>query len=652
VALHEVAHSTGHESRLNRDISNPFGSEAYAREELVAEIASYMICGEIGIPHDGRQNAAYVNSWIKQLENHPMEILRAAREADSAMQHVLSRERERNQELGLPDPEDLTAREQAEEFKKMTPETRDNRLSREEDKRDRVYINVPYPEKNEAKAKGARFDADEKSWYIPKSLDIGTAGQLAVKWPRHDPAKARAEAEARRAERGAGPPERTYINVPRAEKDQAKELGARWDGKAGSWFVPAGVNPEPLAARWPPRAPEPKHAGPEEKILLEVPYSQKELAKKAGAVWSKQDNSWIAGPKANMEKLALWLPGQENGIGDGPRATPKEEFAAVLKHMGAKLEGEHPIFDSKPHRIPALDDKKNDASIFYVAHPDGHPAGYAKNNRTKDEATWRAKGYILEPEKKEELIKTAETRQKTRAENQARDHAMAAAKLEAQMKNLAVPAEPTAYMEAKGIKLHDNVFISGKTTCIPIHDAEGKLKSMQYIQPDGQKRFAKGTEKTGCFHAIGGMEGIRDGRAVIVAEGYATGASIHEATGEAVAVAFDAGNLKSAALALKSAFPDKPIVIAGDDDAHLEAEGKENVGRIKALEAARAVGGKAVFPKFLPGELEKNAKLTDFNDMAKGKLGPEGIRKRIASELNLEKDLNRHAAEIHGRTRG
>ena len=66
-ALHELGHWTGHESRLGRDLANPFGSEAYAKEELRAEIASMIVGDELGIGHDPGQHAAYVKSWVKVL---------------------------------------------------------------------------------------------------------------------------------------------------------------------------------------------------------------------------------------------------------------------------------------------------------------------------------------------------------------------------------------------------------------------------------------------------------------------------------------------------------------------------------------------------------------------------------------------------------
>lgn len=86
-ALHELGHWSGHESRLRRDLKHPFGSESYAREELRAEIASLMLSSDLGLPHDPGQHASYVASWIKVLQKDPLEIFRAA--ADAQRIHTL-----------------------------------------------------------------------------------------------------------------------------------------------------------------------------------------------------------------------------------------------------------------------------------------------------------------------------------------------------------------------------------------------------------------------------------------------------------------------------------------------------------------------------------------------------------------------------------
>ena len=80
-ALHELAHWTGHPSRLNRDLQNRFGSSAYAMEELRAELASAFVANELGIPTDIPHHASYIASWIKPLKDDKREIFRAAADA-------------------------------------------------------------------------------------------------------------------------------------------------------------------------------------------------------------------------------------------------------------------------------------------------------------------------------------------------------------------------------------------------------------------------------------------------------------------------------------------------------------------------------------------------------------------------------------------
>ncbi len=92
-ALHELGHWTGHESRLGRDMGGGFGSEGYAREELRAELASYMLAMELGIGHDPGNHAAYVQSWVKELREKPLEILRASEDAMKVVDFVMGRDR-------------------------------------------------------------------------------------------------------------------------------------------------------------------------------------------------------------------------------------------------------------------------------------------------------------------------------------------------------------------------------------------------------------------------------------------------------------------------------------------------------------------------------------------------------------------------------
>lgn len=168
-ALHELGHWTGHPTRLARDLAHPYGSTEYAREELRAEIASLMVGAELGIGHDPGRCAAYVQSWIKALQEDPREIIRAAGDAQTARAFILDFELERKLEheeraLVVPVFREEGAAPVGEERATMADEQR-------------RYLVVPFAEKDElkriAKEAGtwARWDKSARAWYVPASAD-------------------------------------------------------------------------------------------------------------------------------------------------------------------------------------------------------------------------------------------------------------------------------------------------------------------------------------------------------------------------------------------------------------------------------------------------------------------------------------------------
>ena len=453
--------------------------------------------------------------------------------------------------------------------------------------------------------------------------------------------------------------ERQYISVPFKEKDEAKQLGARWDRKEQSWYVPAGVDAAPFAkwsqgaatpaveAKPTQQAPEAQDGGQkaaqavqQARQYLAVPYEQRNAAKAAGALWDKAAKSWYAGPRADMAKLEQWKP-ENVQAQQGPAMTPREEFAEAMRSAGlftgSNAQGDHPIMDGKRHRVPVEGGKKGTLDGFYVGHLDGHPAGRIINNKTGTDITWKSKGYALSDQEKAKLQAEAAEKLAQRAAEQDKLQEATAQRVGRQMPDLVPVEQPTPYLQAKGIEAHAGVFTDreGQKTYIPAFDVDGKQWTMQYIQEDGTKRFAKDSKKEGCFHPVGGMDALAAAPALVIAEGYATAASLAEGLGHATVAAFDSGNLPHVARALREKFPDKPIVIAGDDDKAQEIERGHNPGRAKAEEAAKAVGGKAIFPIFAPGEQQANPKgFTDFNDLAnKSELGRDGLKRQVGAAV-------------------
>ncbi|MBL3590253.1 MAG: toprim domain-containing protein [gamma proteobacterium endosymbiont of Lamellibrachia anaximandri] len=164
-----------------------------------------------------------------------------------------------------------------------------------------------------------------------------------------------------------------------------------------------------------------------------------------------------------------------------------------------------------------------------------------------------------------------------------------------------------SYLVHKDIKANGAMLYRNALT-LPVIDFTGKMTSLQFIKPDGQKLLLSGGRKRGCFiHVAGDM---KEPDRVIICEGWATGCTLAEDNPSAlVLAAIDVGNLKPVAVAARRRLPSAELVIAGDDD-RLTAG---NPGATKARAAAIASGALLALPQW-PVDAPEN--LTDFNDLA------------------------------------
>ncbi|MCK9386095.1 MAG: DUF5906 domain-containing protein [Nevskia sp.] len=166
------------------------------------------------------------------------------------------------------------------------------------------------------------------------------------------------------------------------------------------------------------------------------------------------------------------------------------------------------------------------------------------------------------------------------------------------------------------------------TMLVPMLDVRGKVHGLQIIRGKNRGKklekqyFPKGLSKQGHFHLIGGMPTW----IVLVAEGYATAASLFEATGLPVAVAFDANGLAPVASELHKHYKRAKILVCADDDYLTEG----NPGVTSASTAALAVGGAFVAPVFAADRAGQ--KITDFNDLQAIE-GVHAVRGQIEARL-------------------
>lgn len=181
----------------------------------------------------------------------------------------------------------------------------------------------------------------------------------------------------------------------------------------------------------------------------------------------------------------------------------------------------------------------------------------------------------------------------------------------------ATPADPShAYLQRKGVRPHGIRVETGDVLIVPLMDIDGTIRTLQRIYEDGTKRFLSGGAKAGHFTPIGGN--LVGAETILLCEGWATGATAHEATGLPVVAAMDAGNLKRVAPILRTRFPTARLVILADNDA--KPGRVTNPGVQAALAAARATDALVAIPPD-PG---------DFNDLAAAH-GLEAVRAVIAA---------------------
>jgi len=264
-------------------------------------------------------------------------------------------------------------------------------------------------------------------------------------------------------------------------------------------------------------------------------------------------------------------------------------FLAAMADAGLAMHKPALVGDGRLHRYRVEGDKPGSTNGWFVLHNDGQPFGAFGSWKTGQSMTWTAA--------KPETMSGAERKamhERLAATKAARDAEQtkiydAAAKRAVSLWAKSGPANNEhpyllkKRVPAYGLRLLRNQLV------VPLRDSHGNLKTLQFIAEDGRKTFLTGGRKRGCYHAIGRIEGV-----ICLAEGYATGATIHQATGFATAIAFDAGNLLPVARALRGKFPRLQFVVCADND----TETPGNPGLTKAREAAKAIGAALAVPTF------------------------------------------------------
>jgi len=569
----------------------PFGSEVYAKEELRAEMTSYIVARDLGLGHYPERHAPYVENWLKAIKEDRNVLFQAARDAERISQWIKEPEMRPALEKNAKANREATKMNKQQKEQRETAEEKQVALDADEKSLLSDIENLVIKNQADGKYLLIGYDKDGLTIFSESSIEKRKNADKRLK---------EVQKQVHNAKTGN---KRTYLAVPYAEKDQVKALGAKWDRRGKSWYAPEGVDLEPLK-KW-------------------QPENQPELK---------------------------------------PEVDPVKEFADELKKQGVAIKGD-PIMDGKWHRERLIDDKGKARNASYRAFLDGRPNGQIKNFKIHAEGQshkWVATGETLTKDQLAALRAEAAEKQALRfveikaLQNKAADAAVEKwdnAKAWEELEQKSSPS--SAYLSKKqvqnfGLRV-ENAAKPDQKLLVPAKDINGKLWSVQTIDEDGNKRFQKNARKSGVMHIIDPEKKIGenvgyisnkffDKGTVFVAEGYATGASVHEATQRPTVVAFDAGNLKPVAEAVRKQYPHSKIVIAADNDHQLESKPYGNIGKKKGTEAALAVGGYMVAPGF---DDEQKAKgMSDWNDLAQAN-GTKAIVEQMRQQLKRQRAVQK-----------
>lgn len=270
--------------------------------------------------------------------------------------------------------------------------------------------------------------------------------------------------------------------------------------------------------------------------------------------------------------------------------TDGEKLYQAMVDNGLAMHKPTPLIaDGKIYRYRVAGDKAGSLNGWYFLHLGAKAWAVYGSWKFEEPFHWSAeKPETMTPAERQALAADRRAAMAAHAEETAKVQAEAAKRALGLWESAGPASNDHPYLVKKQVPAYGLRDLRGKLV-IPLRDVGGILTSLQFISSDGDKKMLTGGRKQGSYHAIGRPHDV-----LCVCEGYATGATIHQATGHATAVAFDKGNLEPVARVLRGKFPAVTLVVCADNDAATPG----NPGLTAARKAAQAVGAALAVPRF------------------------------------------------------
>ncbi|MDF0506834.1 DUF5710 domain-containing protein [Burkholderia cenocepacia] len=395
--------------------------------------------------------------------------------------------------------------------------------------------------------------------------------------------------------------------------DMAKRRNLGQDRAVTRFLASAGerVRPRLAGGMEPGSATSPR-------IYLAVPRRDIARARALGARIDRIRRVCWIDAAADRRPFAEWIVDDAVMAGAGiDRDAVIADFMEAMRSYGLIPETIHPDGEWHTAKVETRHGPRSNGS-YVLSQVGSEWRGYIRNYRGRS-GPWRFQSGHLTREQRAALEAAERDRRVTNAEKALTEHRAIAAKVLS-----ILVALPTAdgvchpYLERKVVDAHGLRVATSKEMAallnlehfkatrdsyliVPCRGADDRLRTVQALAPDGAKLFTKGARKTGAFHVIGVRRAAElvNAPAVLFVEGYATGASVYEATGLPVVVCLDADNLVAVAKELVEILPkDQPKLVCGDNDQYFLDTAVERISELggfnqASLESLAVVAGTA-----------------------------------------------------------
>jgi antirestriction protein ArdC len=401
--VHRLSKSKDQEAQRNG--GRPDDSEKQVLKSLTTAIAALMVAQDLGLRSRPPAEAYTVFTWRRQVENNPDLLFQAAAQAEKVRARVTALEQG-------PEQARASAPKAAEKDGNEPPE-----LCGE-----KVYLDVSWEEKDKAKALGATWDKQAQAWCARPGTDLKPLREWIPDFERERVRERMVRLEGERValnvpyqdrqkakEMGAFWDDQEKSWMVSLKHKQLTELTQRW--------MPSQAQTVTKEQEVKAAATMPEFAS--ETVILEVPFAEKDQAKAAGARFDPEQKLWLAPVGTDLTPLASWLPAREPKPEQALAA--KEEFAQLLKERGFILDGP-PLMDGRIHRVPVQDSRpqakgqesKAQEGAYYATMQGVRPNGWLKNHRSGEYRSWLYTAQVMSPEQKAGLQKEAEARKRSR----------------------------------------------------------------------------------------------------------------------------------------------------------------------------------------------------------------------------------------------